>query len=94
VCAEIQGDWVAGLLDHMRRNDLSTFESSEESGEAWSAFLAVVAEQTLFGRTDSWYMAANIPGKRRQLMNLPMTDTYLERLDSCAAAGYDGFDFT
>lgn len=94
VCAEIQGDWVAGLLDHVRRNDLSTFESSEESGEAWSAFLAVVAEQTLFGRTDSWYMAANIPGKRRQLMNLPMTDTYLERLGSCAANGYDGFDFT
>jgi cyclohexanone monooxygenase len=93
VCAEIQGEWVAGLLDHIRRNDLSTFESSEQSGEAWSAFLAVVAEQTLFGRTDSWYMAANIPGKRRQLMNLPMTDMYLERLGSCAAEGYDGFDF-
>ena len=94
VCAEIQGDWVAGLLDHMRRNNQSTFESSQESGEAWSAFLAVVAEQTLFGRTDSWYMSANIPGKHRQLMNLPMTDTYLERLGSCAADGYDGFDFT
>ena len=93
VCAEIQGDWVAALLDHMRRNDLSTFESSEESGESWSALLAMVAEQTLFGRTDSWYMAANIPGKRRQLMNLPMTDLYLERLDSCAADGYDGFEF-
>ena len=94
VCAEIQGDWVAGLLDHMRRNDLSTFESSEAHGEAWSAFLAVVAEQTLFGQVDSWYMAANIPGKPRQLMNLPMTDVYLERLESCAADGYPGFDFT
>lgn len=93
VCAEIQGDWVAGLLDHMRRNDLSTFESSEKSGVAWSGFLSVVAEQTLFGKTDSWYMAANIPGKRRQLMNLPMTDMYLERLDSCATQGYDGFEF-
>ena len=93
VCAEIQGDWVAALLDHMRRNDLSTFESSEESGEAWSALLAMVAEQTLLGRTDSWYMAANIPGKRRQLMNLPMTDLYLERIAACAAEGYDGFEF-
>lgn len=77
-----------------RRNDRSAFESSEENGDAWSAFLAVVAEQTLFGRADSWYTAADIPGKRRRLMNLAMTDTYLERLGSCAADGDDGFDST
>ena len=91
VCAELQGDWVGDLLDHLRANDLTEFESTEEVGLAWSSMLADVAEGTLFGRTDSWYMGANIPGKRRQLLNLPMSDAYLERLSACAAAGYDGF---
>ena len=91
VCAELQGDWVADFLDHLRSNDLSEFESTEEIGLAWTAMLADVAEATLFGKTDSWYMGANIPGKRRQLLNLPMSDAYLERLAACAAAGYDGF---
>lgn len=53
--------------------------------------LATVADATLFGRTDSWYMGANIPGKRRQLLNLPMSDAYRDRLTACAADGYDGF---
>ena len=91
VCAEIQGEWVAHFLDHLRRRDLESFEPTLESGRAWTAYLEIVAEASLFGRTDSWYMGANIPGKRRQLLNLPLTDAYLERLQNCADQGYDGF---
>jgi hypothetical protein len=36
-------------------------------------------------------MAANIPGKRRQLLNHPSSEQYRQRLDDCAAAGYPGF---
>lgn len=91
VCAEVQGDWVAGFLGHLRERGLTRFEPTEESCAQWSEYLAVVADVTLFGRTDSWYMAANIPGKRRQLLNLPLSDAYLERLEQCADQGYDGF---
>ena len=91
VCAEVQGDWVADLLTYLAERNLTEFESTEESGLAWSDYLAMIADATLFGRTDSWYMGANIPGKRRQLLNLPMSDAYLERLADCAANGYDGF---
>lgn len=94
VCAEVQGDWVAGLLGHLRSRDLGAFESTREIGEAWSAMLARVADESLFGRTDSWYMGANIPGKRRQLLNLPLSDEYVARLAGCAANGYDGFELT
>ena len=91
VCAELQGDWVGDFLGHLASNELTEFESTEAVGLAWTAMLAEVADGTLFGKTDSWYMGANIPGKRRQLLNLPMSDVYLERLRACAAAGYDGF---
>ena len=57
------------------------------------AELAQYADATLFGRTDSWYMGANIPGKRRQLLNHPSSIMYIQRLRECAANGYDGFVF-
>jgi cyclohexanone monooxygenase len=69
------------------------FDVGAETGPAWSRELAQLAEATLFGRTDSWYMGANIPGKPRQLLNYPSSSTYIQRLRSCAAHGYDGFVF-
>jgi hypothetical protein len=29
------------------------------------------AQLTLFGRADSWYMAANVPGKAQQMIKYP-----------------------
>ena len=93
VCAEVQGEWVVELLRHMRDNGLSRVSTDDATAQAWTAHLAELADSTLFGRTDSWYMGANIPGKRRQLLNYPSTDAYFERIDRCAAEGYDGFEF-
>ena len=90
-CAEVQGDWVADLLVHLRSRGDATIEATEEAARAWTAELDVFAEATLLGKADSWYMAANIPGKRRQLLNYPSSEQYRQRLDDCAAAGYSGF---
>ncbi len=92
-CAELQGDWIADLLEHLRDRRLTRVESTVEAGEQWSDHLDEVANATLFPLADSWYMAANVPGKRRQLLNHPVSDTYLARLADCAAAGYPGFEF-
>lgn len=93
VCAELQGDWVAEMLGFLRARAHSSFDVLAETGPAWSRELAELADATLFGRTDSWYMGANVPGKPRQLLNYPSTGTYIERLHTCAARGYDGFVF-
>ncbi|MEL0019248.1 MAG: NAD(P)/FAD-dependent oxidoreductase [Rickettsiales bacterium] len=90
-CAEFQGDWTIRLLQHMRACGHSLVETTVEAGAAWSTHLAEMAESTLFGRTDSWYMGANIPGKPRQLLNYPDSDAYRYRLRDCEANGYDGF---
>ncbi len=92
-CAEFQGDWVTRLLKRMRARDHSLVETTAEMGDAWTAHLAELADSTLFGRTESWYMGANIPGKHRQLLNYPNSDAYRERLASCEANGYEGFVF-
>lgn len=94
VCAELQGEWMVGFLNHLRAERIDRFDSTPEAGADWTAHLADVADMTLFGRADSWYMAANVPGKRRQLLNYPGPDAYLDRLRRCSENGYDGFVFT
>jgi len=91
VCAEIQGDWLADLLGHLRDEGLTEIDSTSDMAEAWSEHLAELSRSTLFGKADSWYMAANIPGKRRQLLNYPSSDGYLGRLRRCAEQDYEGF---
>ena len=93
-CAELQGDWVVDLLDHLRNQELTRIEATERAGEEWSRHLADVADATLFPLADSWYMGANVPGKHRQLLNHPVSDVYLARLAASAAEGYSGFELT
>jgi cyclohexanone monooxygenase len=90
-CAEVQGDWLVDLLVHLRARGDATIEATDEAARAWTTELDLFGEATLLGRADSWYMAANIPGKRRQLLNHPSSEQYRQRLDDCAAAGYPGF---
>jgi cation diffusion facilitator CzcD-associated flavoprotein CzcO len=90
-CAEVQGEWVVRLLEDLRARGVTRIESTVEAEQEWTDHLADLAEHTLFSRADSWYMAANVPGKRRQLLNYPATDAYLERLAAVAGAGYAGF---
>lgn len=92
-CAEFQGDWVTRLLRRMRDRGHGIVETTAGMAAAWTAHLAELADSTLFGRTDSWYMGANIPGKPRQLLNYPNADAYREELSRCEANGYDGFVF-
>jgi len=94
VCAELQGEWTVELLDHLRSNNLTRFDTQVEHAEQWSEVMATWAELTLFGKANSWYMGANIPGKRRQLLNMPNSDAYLQALNDCAAADYSGFEFS
>jgi cyclohexanone monooxygenase len=91
VCAELQGDWLADLLGHLRDRGLTEIDTTAEAARAWSDHLDELAHSTLFGRADSWYMGANIPGKRRQLLNYPSSDGYLARLANCADNDYEGF---
>ncbi len=92
-CAEFQGEWTTRLLKWMRAEGHAVFDSSDKMAEAWTERLDRLAESTLFGRTDSWYMGANIPGKRRQLLNYPDADAYRDQLRMCEAERYSGFEF-
>ena len=52
-----------------------------------------VAEATLFPRADSWYVGANIPGKKRVYMPyFGGFNRYLALCEEIASDGYRGFN--
>ena len=91
--AELQGDEIVELLKFMKDNGRSRLESSDQADKAWRERIDQYVETTLFGRADSWYMAANLPGKARQMINYPcgMPD-YLAQWREAKQAGYVGFE--
>jgi cyclohexanone monooxygenase len=54
-----------------------------------------LAELTLFSKAASWYLGANIPGKKRIFMPyVGGVSTYRERCEAVAAANYEGFELS
>jgi cation diffusion facilitator CzcD-associated flavoprotein CzcO len=88
-------EWIAECITHVRESGQSRVEATEDAEEAWVEHVRQVAELTLFSQANSWYLGANIPGKKRVFM--PYVGgfaPYRERCDEVAANGYEGFAFS
>jgi hypothetical protein len=53
--------------------------------------VAQAGAMTLFPEANSWYMGANIPGRKRQLINFPSVSGYVALCEEVANEGYRGF---
>jgi cation diffusion facilitator CzcD-associated flavoprotein CzcO len=92
VAIEQHVEWIAGCIADMRRQGATRIEATEEAEEAWVDHVRQVAEGTLYPLANSWYLGANIPGKKRVFM--PYVGGFLpyrQRCDEVAANGYEGF---
>ena len=90
--AEYQGDYIVEMLCHLRENGFSRIEATAEAEQSWRDECLALAEPTLFPQADSWYMGANVPGKRKEiLMYSGGVPQYMETIGKCAAAGYPGY---
>ena len=91
-CAELQGDWIVGLLDHVRQRDWKRFEATAPGEEEWRTQVLALADATLFPQADSWYLGANIPGKPREMLSFAGgLSTYMAKCNESAERGYEGF---
>lgn len=63
---EMEVDWICRCIEKMRVENLITIEPTTQSAEAWREQVRLISEHTLYPKTESWYMGANIPGKRRE----------------------------
>jgi cyclohexanone monooxygenase len=93
VAIEYHVNWIADCIEHMRREGASRIEPTEEAQAAWGEHVVEVGEMSLFGKANSWYVGANIPGKPRVVMpyagGQPL---YRERVEAVTSAGYEGFE--
>jgi cation diffusion facilitator CzcD-associated flavoprotein CzcO len=85
-------DWISDCIAYLRAEGLRRVEASADAEEQWVEHVRQVAELTLFPLANSWYLGANIPGKKRVFM--PYVGglmNYRQRCDDVAAKGYEGF---
>lgn len=93
-CAEVQGDLIVNTIEYLTLHGYTRIESTKEADEAWTAHIAEIFNQTLFDRAQSWYVGANIPGKKRQMLAYPGgLPQYLNRWDDAIQNDYAGFEF-
>jgi cation diffusion facilitator CzcD-associated flavoprotein CzcO len=85
-------DWIGNCIGYMRANGMTRIEATEEAEEAWVDHVRDVASMTLYPEANSWYLGANIPGKKRVFM--PYVGGFLPYTTRCAEVaerGYEGF---
>ena len=85
-------DWIMDLLDHLREHRFDRVEADKRAQTNWVEHAREVAEATLMPVADSWYVGANVPGKKRVYMSyFGGFDRYVEICEEVAADGYRGF---
>ena len=91
--AELQTKWIDSCIRHLDGAGLATIETTANADAAWGAEVNEIANRTLYPRTNSWYMGANVPGKPRQFLGHLRGSEYFDRLAEVAESGFDGFVF-
>ncbi|KAJ5626192.1 hypothetical protein N7510_002501 [Penicillium lagena] len=84
VFLRLQVDWIRDMIAKIEKEGIRYIDPHKEKAQAWRDELLAVTNMTLFPKAKSWYMGANVPGKRVELMYFPAPmPMYFER---CAAA--------
>ncbi|KAL2864297.1 uncharacterized protein BJX67DRAFT_383957 [Aspergillus lucknowensis] len=68
---ELQARWIVDAIRKIDKSGLSYIEPTEEAEKTWTEIVGMITSITLFPKVDSWYMGANIPGKKVQMLNFP-----------------------
>lgn len=94
-CAELQGDWILGIMKHARIHEWESVEVQKHAQDDWKELIWELASASLLPTVDSWYTGANIPGKPSEvLIYLGGVPTYYKTLDQVAKNNYEGFSPT
>ncbi|KAE8140577.1 hypothetical protein BDV38DRAFT_239922 [Aspergillus pseudotamarii] len=63
---EMEVDWICRAITKMSDEGLAYVAPTAKAAEEWKEEVRLVSENTLYPKTNSWYMGTNIPGKRRE----------------------------
>ncbi|MBE2997906.1 NAD(P)/FAD-dependent oxidoreductase [Nocardiopsis sp. HNM0947] len=93
--SEQQVDWVVDLVAGVRERGATQVEARADAARAWNEHVAELADRTLFPQADSWYVGANVEGKKRTFMLYAGgLGTYTRVCDQVRDEGYPGLVLT
>lgn len=69
--AELEGDWLVHVLKDFREKGVERVEPKLEPSKAWHQLIIDLTAPSLFLKAKSWYVGANIPGKRVEMLQFP-----------------------
>jgi cation diffusion facilitator CzcD-associated flavoprotein CzcO len=85
-------EWICDCIADLRKSGKTTIEATAEAEQAWVDHVAEASSFGLFNRANSWYLGANIPGKKRIFMPyVGGLANYRNRCQEVAANEYEGF---
>ena len=92
VCAESIVEWISECIRYMREKNFARIAPTPEAEEAWVEHANELAAGTLLSDANSWFVGANIPGKKRVFLLYANTaPAYRAKCAAVAANGYEGF---
>jgi len=95
LAAEQQVDWLIELILESASRGIDEIAVRADSAAKWTEHVDATACRTLFTKANSWYMGANIEGKRRLFMPyIGGFGTYRAICDEVRADDYEGFVLT
>jgi cation diffusion facilitator CzcD-associated flavoprotein CzcO len=68
VLIELQASFIRDLMKKMESDGVRYINPKPAAAAAWKSELQKVGDLTLFPRTASWYMGANIPAKKVEML--------------------------
>ncbi|EIW77914.1 cyclohexanone monooxygenase [Coniophora puteana RWD-64-598 SS2] len=91
-CIEIQGQWIVKTINHLYQNSITKFVPKAEATRDFTELVDTMSRKTLLHDVDSWYMGANVPGKRKQAYNWAGgVPAYKQEVDQEVERNYPGF---
>src|SRR5699024_2063339 len=86
---------IANSIHYMQTHHIESIESNSHAEEERSEQCKELVEATLYTKTVSWYMGANIEGKARRFpIYVGGVGNYRNKCTEVAKQGYTGFDIT
>ena len=92
-CLEQNVEWITDCIDYLRDHEFSQIQATPEAEAEWTQHVLDAADATLLPETNSWFMGANIPGKKRVFLNyVGGVQNFRAKCDQVAEKGYEGFE--
>lgn len=91
-CTEVQGAWVVKTVEWLRQKGITKFTPTPLAAQTFKDHIDKLSNATLLPNVPSFWMGANVPGKRVEAYNYSAgLKKYKEELKEEADREYPGF---